>query len=396
MTPPWLIAIAIGIGMIGCGDSATLADAPATMIDGTADTPADAAGCGDGSRAAGELCFAITSQAFVASTHVDLRILDADGQGGLDVAALVQVSGQNGHVRVALNAGTGTLSPLATASVGRPTPLAMVTGTMDAGTSVDLVIATPDRLVILRNNGAGDFGTNPATVSFGATALRDLDVAELEGDTDIDVIMSNNDGGGSVHVMNSNNGTSYGSNGRQTINETLAELELVRVDGDGDLDVIGIGEDGEVHVVTNGGTANYSAGQALAIGANPRALAIADLDGDGDRDALAVVDPSDVIVMTNTSGTLAAIAPIAAGGTAFDSTVGDFDGDGDLDLAVSDGAGDRISILRREGSGYLPPVSFTVGAAPHELAAGDLDGDGIADLVTLLADGTLVTLLSDP
>jgi hypothetical protein len=392
----WLLA-GIGIGLVACGDDKKIAADAAPDI-GSSDAPADGAvsTCGNGIRDPGELCFAISATAFATDGRVDLRIIDADGQGGLDVVALMQVPTQNGSLRAALNPGTGMLSPLAAVDIGRPTPLAMTAGTMDANASVDISIATPDRLVILRNDGAGGFGGNIATVSFGATALHDVAVAELEGDADIDVLLSNGDGGGSLHVMNSNNGTSYGSNGRQSIGATLTDLELFDVDGDSDRDVVGIGTDGDVHVVTNDGTARYAATAALAVGTNPRAFAVADLDADGDTDAVVIVDPADVIVLANTAGTFTAAAPIDAGGSPFDLAIGDVDGDGDLDLVVSDGATDKIRVLRRDGTGFLPPVSFAVGTAPREVAVADLDGDSIADIVALLADGQLVTMLSDP
>jgi hypothetical protein len=392
----WVLA---SVGLLGCGDGTKVPvdtrPADVGSPDVANDTPAGAS-CHDGIRQPGELCFAISAMPFATDGRVDLRILDADGQGGLDVVALMQVPGDNGEVRVALNPGTGVLSPLAAVGIGRPTPLAMATGTMDANTSVDISIATPDRLVILRNDGAGGFGGNIATVSFGATALKDIAIGELEGDSDLDVLLSNADGNGSLHVMNSNNGTSYGSNGRQTINATLTDLELFDIDGDHDLDVVGIGDDGSVHVVTNNGTATYTAAAALALGANPRAFAIADLDGDGDTDAVVVVDPADVIVLANSAGTFTASAPVDAGGSPFDLAIGDVDGDADLDLVVSDGASDKIAVLRRDGASFLAPVTFTVGTAPREVAVADLNGDGIADIVALLADGQLVTMLSDP
>ena len=313
------------------------------------------------------------------------------------MVALYQVPNQNGRLRTALNlAGTGVLTPLDSISIGRPAPQAMTPGRMDLNTSTDLAIATPNYVVILNNDGAGNYGGHIATVSFGATGSRDIAVGELDGNPGTDIVVSNTDGGGSLEPLFSNSGTSWGSPGLQSIGMTLTNLQLVDLDGDHDLDVVGIGDDGKLHTRINDGANHFTAGATLAIGANPRALVATDLDGDGDTDLVAIVDPSSVVVVTNTNTTLIAGTPIPVGGTAFGLAVGDVDGDGDLDLVVSDGAADRVFVLRRDAGTFLAPMPLTVGTSPREIAVADLDGDAIDDIVVLLADGQLVTLLSNP
>ncbi len=61
---------------------------------------------------------------------------------------------------------------------------------------------------------------------------------------------------------------------------------------------------------------------------------------------------------------------------------GDFDADGDLDLAVTNGEVNTVSILKNDGSGaFGSGVTLPVAYRPNSVSIGDFDSDGDLDLV---------------
>jgi hypothetical protein len=143
---------------------------------------------------------------------------------------------------------------------------------------------------------------------------------------------------------------------------------------------------------------NYSSGQ------DPFAVAIADLDGDG---------KPDVIVANYTSGTISVYKNISTGTTIslaprVDLTVGlgpqglgaaDLDGDGKIDLVISNGLSNTISMLRNTSSvgtiAFATPGTLTTGAGPNGIALGDLDGDGKADVVVVNSGANDVSIFQN-
>jgi hypothetical protein len=72
----------------------------------------------------------------------------------------------------------------------------------------------------------------------------------------------------------------------------------------------------------------------------------------------------------------------------------DFNQDGKIDLAVTDEAEDRISILLGMGeNAFGDPVTFPVGRHPVAIAAGDFNGDHLIDLAVINRGSHSIMLL---
>ena len=170
------------------------------------------------------------------------------------------------------------------------------------------------------------------------------------------------------------------------------------LDGDGDLDaLVGQGFFGGpgVSVLENRGDGSYEAPVYYALAQNQSVaeVALADLDGDGDLDAFATIlganfDETRLRVWRNDgNGALGASVAFTTGSGPVGLVVADFTGDGKPDVATANWYWSALSVsfLRHNGqtgagASYLPRADIPMGMRVDDLAAADLDGDGDLDL----------------
>lgn len=72
----------------------------------------------------------------------------------------------------------------------------------------------------------------------------------------------------------------------------------------------------------------------------------------------------------------------------------DFNNDGNIDAAASDSYSNAVFVMFGDGAGNLrPPVRFSVGLNPLDIAVGDFNGDGKPDIVAANYGSANVSLL---
>lgn len=133
------------------------------------------------------------------------------------------------------------------------------------------------------------------------------------------------------------------------------------------------------------------------VGPTPDATAVGDFDGDGDFDLAVTNDAPDKvsILFNNGNGTFSAPVHIFLGGGTSPHTpvAGDLDGDGDVDIAVSLKNVNMVQLIVNNAGVMTPGATFPVGSEPRDLAIGDLDRDLDQDLVVSNRSGDSVTVL---
>jgi hypothetical protein len=229
---------------------------------------------------------------------------------------------------------------------------------------LDLVMATNDRVFWLNNlDGQGQFAAEDFVAPFdGLSRFEAISVVDFNGDGSLDVLAAIQEYNGHAAYVILMDGS--GSQSPQRIGEIGGEqaydIQAADLDGDGDLDVVTSAEDGAiVGWFRNDGNA-FSELLVISRPADERdrAFALGDFDGDGDLD-IAAMSASGWVAWFENDGT-GAISTEHVVSTRDLSVrtilAGDFNGDGSLDIATAstDDVGDIRGLVlhfNRNGRG---------------------------------------------
>ena len=168
------------------------------------------------------------------------------------------------------------------------------------------------------------------------------------------------------------------------------------LDGDTDNDLVVANHSSGVSVLLNNGDGTFAPKVEYDALIGPINVFSTDFDGDGDHDIAARHWGSAIISvwLNHGDGTLAPRADYE--GPRFSGGIfsADLDGDGDNDLAAPGEDDDSVSVLLNHGDGtFGSKVEYAVGRAPRAVVGADFDGDGDIDLAATNAHGTTVSVL---
>ncbi|WP_170865304.1 FG-GAP-like repeat-containing protein [Hymenobacter psychrotolerans] len=352
----------------------------------------------------------------------DVVLGDVDGDGDLDM--LIANNVDPGTVSVRLNGGDNTASNTGVFSGGTEvdviqTPLNITLGDIDGDGDLDLVTGHTDGLITIRLNGGNNSGSNTGTFIGGTTLTIGSSVAapvlsDADGDGDLDLLCA--DGVNNRVAIRLNGGNATGSNtgvfsaGTNVASGTSPKNVVAGdVDGDGDMDIVVLNNNGSTTGSTNGVTVRlnggdnsgsntgiFSNGTFLAIGSRPNTIDLADLDGDNDLDlVVALYDAPSAVIRLNggdntgsNTGTFTNGSSVAVPNLSNSAVLGDVDADGDIDLLTATWTSNSISVRLNGGdaSGSNTGVfsggsTLTTGLGPQAIRLSDVDGDGDIDMV---------------
>jgi len=228
-----------------------------------------------------------------------------------------------------------------------------------------------------------------------APNLRDVALADLNGDASLDVALADNTNNELRYRLNDGSGVfapavAVGAGGGNLGAIAVAVGDL---DGDGQGDDVALVFEDSHTIVTIVDPVGAAATTTFnSVGQRPSDVVIGDLDG---------VLPDDVIVARQGYPPLSSggIEVIQNGGGSVDLPFGgtaaqvvklclaDFDGDNDLDLAaIARGAPDVVLLFDNSGGAlaYTGSIALASSGLANGITAGDFDGDGIVDLAVTM------------
>jgi len=197
----------------------------------------------------------------------------------------------------------------------------------------------------------------------------------------------------------------FGPNSDLATTNTVPDLAIGDINGDGDRDLVTInGNVTSISVLLGDGDGGFGAPTDYATSNQPATVALADLNADGRMDVVATTSGARVAVwLGQSNGGLGPINEITAGSSNDALAVGDIDGDGFLDIVIgakyfdfSDPSTHKVTALLGDGDGdFGPPTAFVKAHETKDLALSDLNNDGFLDVVTADSDPSVSVMLGD-
>ncbi len=278
-------------------------------------------------------------------------------------------------------------------------PQQFARGDIDGDGDLDLVVSgdlAPIRVLVNDGNGRFVDATAGRLVTPGTVDNHAIDLADIDGDGDLDVLAANEDFLPNFVFRNNGTGvftdvsaTALPANAFDTKNQVIADF-----DGDGDLDWLAVDLGGCHYYANNGAGVFTDVSATRLVGVSNqlgddwyKAPAATDLDGDGDLD---VVAPGPGGLLRNQGGVLSPFPTQLPAPASAPHWLADVDADGDVDVFAGAGA----LLYRNQGNatfvaatGYPLPTGFA-----SRYGCFDVDRDGDVDVyganALLLNDGT--------
>jgi flagellin len=245
-------------------------------------------------------------------------------------------------------------------------------------------------------SSATGLGTFSSRQTFSAAFTDNgLNMLDLDGDGDLDLLENN----GTTKVYLSNGNGTF----KAPVTYDLASYTFVRAgnfNGDSNLDLFGSqGGSNNIWWSPGLGSGTFQNAVSINIGMNYDDFTIADIDGDND---------SDVILSRHSTGRLMIMKSNGNGTFAFSQTftvsdqfsgiegsvkVGYLNNDSYLDIVRTGGLGYHFNVFLGNSSGtFNAPLTYAQTERPESVELVDVDGNGIEDAVLGSPQGFMIAL----
>lgn len=237
-------------------------------------------------------------------------------------------------------------------------------------------------------------------------SIRSVRIGDMNGDglRDIVATIENQNQISLIRQVTTATGTGFTNPVRTATGLQPADLVVVDFDRDTLLDVLTLNNGNQnVSLLFNDSSSpgSFLTAQAVIVGASPNSLNVFDFNNDGRLDVVVTNGSNDRITVQRQGTTRGTFLPILEQNTntlPVDVVVADFNNNGLLDNAVLEQGTRTISLNQQ----FIPPrcevnfvaqVSVDVGQNPQRLELLDLDHDRRVDVVTLNQDSATVSVL---
>jgi len=334
--------------------------------------------------------------------------LNNDGFNDLAVA-----NNYSNDVSILLNKGNGKYNEAVNYEVG-DAPGSIFGSDLDGDGDVDLVTANyeSNNISVLFNEDNGTFqAAMDYTVGVGPSSVYASDL-DQDGDKDLAVTNSYSSAARTLSVLVNEGMGTFQSAVFYPVGTMPTSLKASDFDSDGDNDLaVTIGYTDKVAILKNNGDATFQTAVNYTVGQTPWAVFISDFDNDSDMDlAVANAGSNNVSILKNDgSGNFMDKTNYYAGETPVSVFASDFDGDGFNDLAlttVGNWVTDSIAVLLNNGDATFQRLNnYVAGKGCNSVFASDFDNDGDIDLaisngssdnVSVLHNQNILTGMDEP
>lgn len=289
----------------------------------------------------------------------DIVVADFDGDGDLDIVIVSEDETQGTQNapkhEYYIGDGAASFSDASGLIPVRGDCNAVASGDIDGDGDLDLVFGCAGPEIVLINVGGGDFRDESASRIPGQAndATQDVVLAELDGDGDLDLAVANESGGPNRILFNNGRGVftpaPEGHLPPRSLPEATRNADLADVDGDADLDlffsnVTFAGGAPGSRLLRNDGTGRFTDVTATHLPSMNYGVIdgdFADIDGDGDRDLILAPLPTGPYraFLNDGQGRFAdetsKVLPPGLTGQGLEVEIADYDRDGRLDVYLA-------------------------------------------------------------
>lgn len=280
-------------------------------------------------------------------------------------------------------------------------------GDLDGDGDLDIISGGSNSIFWSRNTDGNGTFSNPVYLTESLTGLLSLSAKDLDGDNDLDICFSSSNE--IAWFKNTNGQGSFSTKitiSSDYLNSNSGDIVFADLDNDSDKDIVVANNSmGKLYWLKNAnGKGVFSAKQIISDTLNGAWMSFAvDMDGDGDQDIVSstsLFTNSKVIWYENTNGLGAfsgekVITKLSIGNRLLDMDVTDIDGDNDFDIVIGYIDGYTISLYWIENKNgnfsnlhYIDSglnVSSSDGTCIRSCA--DIDNDGYNDLLVSFGTG---------
>ncbi|MDX1651846.1 MAG: T9SS type A sorting domain-containing protein [Brumimicrobium sp.] len=313
------------------------------------------------------------------------------GSAGFNMMTIMEMSTTN----IYINDGDGNFSLFSGSTIDSVAYSSIAIGDIDNDLDEDIFICGQDISgtyisKIYTNDGTGNFTLT--TNSIIGTVQGDAEFGDIDGDNDLDLIISGYTGSGYNTSLYVNDGSGSFSlvSGTPFSGTNYASVKFFDMDNDNDLDVVLAGTNGSItftELYSNDGNGTYTLVTGTPFsGSQLGSIDIADVDNDSDLDVLisGYDGSTEFIELYNNDGSGNFVLNTGSSftGVAYSSVqFADFDIDGDMDIISCGYNGITTNrytkLYLNDGTGIyteLTSVSFP-GNQQFRVRAADIDGD---------------------